>query len=54
MVSAHLGLMLIYRLLALVAAGMLVRVIWRAADWRAQVVAALVLLPLALRAAGVK
>jgi hypothetical protein len=54
MVDAELLLMLIYRLLALIVAVMMVVVLWRERDWRAQLFAALVFVPFALRAAGVK
>ena len=54
MVSAELGLMIVYRLLALVVAGMMVVVMWRERDWRAQLFAALVFVPFILRATGVK
>ena len=47
-------LMLIYRLLALIVAGMMVYVLWRERDWRQQLFAALVFVPFILRAAGVK
>jgi hypothetical protein len=54
MIDAELVLMLIYRVLALIVAAMMVVVLWRERDWRAQLFAALVLVPFALRAAGVK
>ena len=54
MVDAELLLMLTYRLLALIVAVMMVVVLWRERDWRAQLFAALVFVPFALRAAGVK
>ena len=54
MIEAELLLMLVYRLLALVVAVMMVVVLWRERDWRAQLFAALVFVPFALRAAGVK
>ena len=54
MLDAELVLMLVYRLLALIVAGMMVIVLWRERDWRAQLFAALVFVPFALRAAGVK
>lgn len=47
-------LLVLYRLLALsVAAGML-WVLFRERDWRSQIFAALVMIPFALRAAGIK
>jgi hypothetical protein len=54
MFSAELGVMIIYRLLALFVAGMMLMVIWRERDWRAQFFAALVFVPFILRAAGIK
>jgi hypothetical protein len=54
MIDAELVLMLLYRLLALIVAVMMVIVLWRERDWRAQLFAALVFVPFALRAAGVK
>jgi hypothetical protein len=54
MIDAELVLMLLYRLLALIVAVMMVIVLWRERDWRAQLYAALVFVPFALRAAGVK
>jgi hypothetical protein len=54
MIDAELMLMLVYRLLALVVAVMMVIVLWRERDWRAQLYAALVFVPFALRAAGIK
>jgi hypothetical protein len=48
------GLMIAYRLMAFFVACMMVVVIWRERDCRAQLFAALVLVPLALRAAGIK
>lgn len=54
MLSIELGLMIVYRLLALFVAGMMVVVLWRERDWRPQLFAALVFVPLILRAAGVK
>ena len=47
-------LMLIYRLLAFIVAGMMVFVLWRERDWRQQLFAALVFVPFILRATGVK
>jgi len=47
-------LIVVYRLLALSVAGMMVVVLWRERDWRAQMFAALVFVPFVLRAAGVK
>ena len=49
-----LELMLIYRLLAFIVAGMMVYVLWRERDWRQQLFAALVFVPFILRATGVK
>jgi hypothetical protein len=54
MPSAELSLMIIYRLLALFAAGMMIVVMWRERDWRSQLFAALVFVPFILRAAGMK
>jgi len=54
MIDAELVLMLLYRLLALIVAVMMVVVLWRERDWRSQLFAALVFVPFALRAAGVK
>jgi hypothetical protein len=48
------GLMLVYRMLALIVAGMMMVVLWRERDCRQQLFAALVLVPFILRAAGVK
>jgi len=54
MPSPELGLMIIYRLLALFVAGMMMVVVWRQRDWRSQLCAALVFVPFILRAVGVK
>ena len=54
MVDTAMILMLVYRLLALIVAVMMVVVLWRERDWRAQLFAALVFVPFALRAAGIK
>jgi hypothetical protein len=54
MFGAELGLMIVYRLLALFVAGMMAAVVWRERDWRPQLFAALVFVPFILRAAGVK
>ena len=54
MFDAELVLMLLYRLLALMVAVMMVIVLWRERNWRAQLYAALVFVPFALRAAGIK
>ena len=54
MIDAELVLMLLYRLLALIVAVMMVIVLWRERDWRAQLYAALVFVQFALRAAGIK
>ena len=54
MFAAELGLMIVYRLLALFVAAMMVVVVWRERDWRAQFFAALVFVPFILRAMGVK
>jgi hypothetical protein len=54
MLSAELGLMIIYRLLALFVAGMMMVVVWRECDWRSQLFAVLVFVPFILRAAGLK
>jgi hypothetical protein len=52
--SLELGVMVIYRLLALFVAVMMVVVLWRERDWRPQLFAALIFVPFILRAAGVK
>lgn len=49
-----LGLMIVYRLLALLIAVLMVVGVFRGRDWRQQVFAAIVLVPFALRAAGLK
>ena len=54
MIDTELVLMMVYRLLTLIVAIMMVIVLWRERDWRAQLFAALVFVPFALRAAGVK
>jgi len=54
MIDAGLLLMLVYRLLALIVAVMMVIVLWRERNWRTQLFAALVFVPFALRAAGIK
>jgi hypothetical protein len=54
MIDAELVLMLLYRVLALIVAVMMTIVLWRERDWRAQLYAALVFVPFALRAAGIK
>ena len=54
MLSVELGLMIVYRLLALFVAGMMLFVLWRERDWRQQFFAALVFVPFILRAVGVK
>jgi hypothetical protein len=54
MLSVELGVMIVYRLLALFVAGMMLVVIWRSRDLRQQFYAALVLVPFILRAAGLK
>jgi hypothetical protein len=54
MIDAELVLMLLYRVLALIVAVMMGIVLWRERDWRAQLYAALVFVPFALRAAGIK
>ncbi len=52
--SVELGVMIVYRLLALFIAGMMAVVVWRERDWRQQLFAAFVFVPFILRAAGVK
>ncbi len=52
--EVELGLMIIYRLFALLVAATTVVVLFREGDWRQQVFAAIVFIPFALRAAGVK
>jgi hypothetical protein len=54
MLTVELGLMIVYRLLALFVAGMMVVAVWRGRDWRPQLFAALVFVPFILRAAGMK
>ena len=54
MIDAELISMFVYRLLALMVAVIMVVVLWRERDWRAQLYAALVFVPFALRAAGIK
>jgi hypothetical protein len=54
MFTPEIGLMVVYRLLALFVAGMMVVVVWRERDWRPQLFAALVFVPFILRALGVK
>jgi hypothetical protein len=54
MISVELGVMIIYRLLALFVAGMMLFVMWRERDIRAQFYAALVFVPFILRAIGLK
>jgi hypothetical protein len=54
MLSPELGLMMVYRVLALFVAGMMVMVVWRERDWRPQFFASLVFVPFILRALGVK
>ena len=52
--EVELGLMIVYRLLALVVAAAAVLVLFREHDWRQQLFAAIVFIPFALRAVGVK
>ena len=47
-------LTILYRLMALAVAGLMVWMLFRQRDWRSQIFAALVLVPFALRAAGIK
>lgn len=47
-------LLIVYRAMALAVALMMIWVMFRQRDWREQVFAAIVLVPFALRAAGVK
>jgi hypothetical protein len=54
MLSVELGVMVIYRLLALFVAVMMVAVLWRERDWRPQLFAALIFVPFILRAAAIK
>jgi hypothetical protein len=51
---ADLVLLIIYRILALIVAVAMVVVLLRSRDWRTQLFAAIVFIPFALRAAGVK
>lgn len=52
--EVQLGLTIVYRLLALAVAAMAVLVLFRERDWRQQLFAAIVFIPFALRAVGVK
>jgi hypothetical protein len=54
MIDAELVLMIVYRLMAFTVAVMMVVVLWRERDWRAQLFAALVFVPFVLRAVGAK
>ena len=54
MFSVELGVMIVYRLLALFVAGMMMVVVWRERDVRQQLFAALVFVPFILRATGFK
>lgn len=47
-------LLILYRLMALALAGLMVWMLFRERDWRSQICAALVFVPFALRAAGIK
>lgn len=47
-------LLILYRLMALAVAGLMLWMLFRERDWRSQVYATLVLVPFALRAAGIK
>jgi len=48
------SLLIVYRLLAFGVAAAMVWVVLRDRDWRSQVFAAMVMIPFALRAAGLK
>lgn len=50
----ELGLVATYRILALIIAMMMFWIIFREKDWQRQIFATLILIPFALRAAGVK
>jgi hypothetical protein len=50
----ELTLLFAYRLLALVVAVMMIWLILREKDWRNQLFAAMIVIPFALRAAGIK
>ena len=52
--TPDISLLMIYRLLALVIAVAMVVTVLRSRDWRTQLFATIVLIPFALRAAGVK
>jgi hypothetical protein len=54
MFSVELGVMIVYRLLALFVAGMMMVVVWRERDVRQQLFAAIVFVPFILRATGLK
>jgi ABC-type spermidine/putrescine transport system permease subunit I len=54
MFTVELGIMIVYRLLALIVAAMMFYVLWREKDWKQQFFAVLVFIPFILRAAGVK
>ena len=47
-------LLILYRLMAFAVAAVMVWMLFRERDWQSQVFAALVLVPFALRAAGIK
>ena len=52
--SYEIAFLVIYRLMALLIAAMMIWVLFRERDWPQQVFAAIVLVPFALRAAGLK
>ena len=52
--SFEITLLILYRLMALAIAGMMVWVMFRERDWQQQAFAAMVFVPFALRAAGIK
>ena len=53
-VAFEFSIYVIYRLMALIVAGMMVWVMFRERDWSQQVFAAIVFVPFVLRVAGVK
>jgi len=52
--TAELIIMFVYRVMALLVAGMMLFVLWRERDWRTQFYATLVFVPFLLRAVGIK
>ena len=54
MISVEFGIMMLYRLLALIVAGSMIAVVWREKSWHTQFFAILVFIPFVLRAFGTK